>query len=179
MIKQKEKKKKVETEADEKEPEKAKSSFSTPDEIKEKRLFGSFQLENLPDISQANIPRLAEGEACNYRTQMIDMEYLIVIHCTHGVNRSGYMVTRYLMDRLGTQADYAIELVSTARGHTMNRESYLRVLVDDEILDYAREQARYSYLIDLKKYWKYVPGTRFTSAAFVAWREKKLRETNH
>ena len=129
----------------------------TPEEDEEKRLFGYFQRHNQPDITKANISRMSEDEACNYRTHMTDAEYLLVIHCTHGINRSGYMVIRYLMDRLGTPADDAIELVSTvrkfkisfrlvkvqARGHTMNRESYLKVLVDDEVLDYAREQARY------------------------------------
>ena len=44
---------------------------------------------------------------------MIETEYLIVIHCTHGVNRSGYMVARYLMDRLGVNAAEAIDTVST------------------------------------------------------------------
>ena len=46
---------------------------------------------------------------------MIETEYLIVIHCTHGVNRSGYMVARYLMDRLGVNAAEAIDTVSTVR----------------------------------------------------------------
>ena len=74
---------------------------------------------------------------------MQQSEYVIVIHCTHGVNRAGYMVTRYLMDRLGVPAPQAIDIVSEARGHTMNRNSYLKVLVDEEVLEYAREQARY------------------------------------
>ena len=145
----------------------------TPLEDEKRRFFSFFELPNQPDISQANIAQLTPQASDVYRQQMIDQSYLIVIHCTHGVNRAGYMITRYLMDRLGVDPDLAISLVSEARGHTMNRPSYLRVLLDSEVLDYAREQARYSFLIDKEKYWAYSPAQRFKSRAFVNWRNKQ------
>ena len=145
----------------------------TPAEEERRRYFSFFEPLNQPDISQANIATLSQEASSLYRQQMMDQSYLIVIHCTHGVNRAGYMITRYLMDRLGFDPNEAIELVSTARGHTMNRPSYLRVLLDSEVLDYAREQARYSFLIDREKYWAYSPAQRFKSRAFVNWRAKQ------
>ena len=44
---------------------------------------------------------------------MEESKYIIVIHCTHGVNRSAYMVARYLIDRLGYNPENAIDLVTT------------------------------------------------------------------
>jgi len=44
---------------------------------------------------------------------MCESKYIIVIHCTHGVNRSAYMVVRYLIDRLGYKPEHAIDLVTT------------------------------------------------------------------
>ena len=87
------------------------------------------------------------------------------------------MAIRYLIDRLGLAAQDAIRLVGEARGHSLARESYLNVLLDAETIAYAREQARYSYLIDISKYWKYVPGTRFKSRAFDNWRDNLKRKT--
>lgn len=36
-------------------------------------------------------------------------EFLIGVHCTHGLNRTGYMVCRYMRDRLGIPAKDAIK----------------------------------------------------------------------
>ncbi|VDP11848.1 unnamed protein product [Heligmosomoides polygyrus] len=33
---------------------------------------------------------------------------LIGVHCTHGLNRTGYLICRYLIDRMGWKADRAI-----------------------------------------------------------------------
>lgn len=33
---------------------------------------------------------------------------IIVVHCTHGVNRTGFMVCRYMMERLRLTADAAV-----------------------------------------------------------------------
>ena len=102
-----------------------------------RRFFSFYEPANQPDISEANIQRLKGDEVTKYRQvarfftqnhrcelkfcnqsgrkKMIETEYLIVIHCTHGVNRSGYMIARYLMDRLGVDAAEAIDTVSTVR----------------------------------------------------------------
>ncbi|CAF3219092.1 unnamed protein product [Rotaria sp. Silwood2] len=46
---------------------------------------------------------------------------LIGIHCTHGINRSGYFIVRYLIEILGQQPDDAIGAFNRARGHTIEK----------------------------------------------------------
>ncbi|XP_047990196.1 RNA/RNP complex-1-interacting phosphatase homolog [Leguminivora glycinivorella] len=54
-----------------------------------------------------------------------DCDTLIGVHCTHGLNRTGYMVCRYMRDRLGIQADDAISRFEKARGYKIERENYV------------------------------------------------------
>ena len=37
------------------------------------------------------------------------LDLLIGVHCTHGVNRTGYLVCRYMIDKLDFQPKNAIE----------------------------------------------------------------------
>ncbi|KAM9516623.1 RNA/RNP complex-1-interacting phosphatase [Guaruba guarouba] len=53
---------------------------------------------------------------------------LIGVHCTHGLNRTGYLVCRYLIDVEGMEANTAIELFNRARGHPIERINYIRHL---------------------------------------------------
>lgn len=53
-----------------------------------------------------------------------DCETLIGVHCTHGLNRTGYMVCRYMRDRLGVPAKDAIKKFEKARGYEIERENY-------------------------------------------------------
>ncbi|KAK0156431.1 RNA/RNP complex-1-interacting phosphatase [Merluccius polli] len=57
-----------------------------------------------------------------------DNDKLIGVHCTHGLNRTGYLVCRYLIDVDGVDPKKAIELFNLSRGHTMERENYLKDL---------------------------------------------------
>ncbi|CAF3978064.1 unnamed protein product, partial [Rotaria sp. Silwood1] len=43
------------------------------------------------------------------------------IHCTHGINRSGYFIVRYLIEILGQQPDNAIAAFNRARGHSIEK----------------------------------------------------------
>ncbi|XP_042875245.1 RNA/RNP complex-1-interacting phosphatase-like isoform X1 [Penaeus japonicus] len=54
-----------------------------------------------------------------------DNQKLIGVHCTHGLNRSGYMVCRYMIQQLGIPPDQAIADFNSARGHEQERENYL------------------------------------------------------
>lgn len=49
---------------------------------------------------------------------------LIGVHCTHGVNRTGYIVCRYMVERLGKTATEALDAYGQARGHLVERENY-------------------------------------------------------
>jgi atypical dual specificity phosphatase len=57
-----------------------------------------------------------------------DNKALIGVHCTHGLNRTGYLVCRYMIDKLSFTPDKAIEAFNDARGHAMERENYLMSL---------------------------------------------------
>ncbi|AGR57180.1 protein tyrosine phosphatase 1 [Choristoneura rosaceana nucleopolyhedrovirus] len=54
---------------------------------------------------------------------------LIGVHCTHGLNRSGYLVCRYLVDKLSVSPADAIIRFEEARGHKIERASYLQDLL--------------------------------------------------
>ncbi|KAM4634429.1 RNA/RNP complex-1-interacting phosphatase isoform 1-T2 [Polymixia lowei] len=57
-----------------------------------------------------------------------DNDKLIGVHCTHGLNRTGYLVCRYLIDVEGMDPKKAVELFNSSRGHTIERENYIEDL---------------------------------------------------
>ncbi|XP_051246896.1 RNA/RNP complex-1-interacting phosphatase-like isoform X2 [Dicentrarchus labrax] len=57
-----------------------------------------------------------------------DNDKLIGVHCTHGLNRTGYLVCRYLIDVEGMDAATALELFNSCRGHHIERQNYLNDL---------------------------------------------------
>ena len=50
---------------------------------------------------------------------------LIGVHCTHGLNRTGYLISRYLIEKLGWEPEKAIDAFDQARGHKQERANYL------------------------------------------------------
>ncbi|CAK1585265.1 unnamed protein product [Parnassius mnemosyne] len=54
---------------------------------------------------------------------------LVGVHCTHGLNRTGYMVCRYMRDRLGVPAAAAIRRFELARGYQIERDNYVADLL--------------------------------------------------
>ncbi|XP_008329186.1 RNA/RNP complex-1-interacting phosphatase-like isoform X2 [Cynoglossus semilaevis] len=61
----------------------------------------------------------------HFLTENPDNDRLIGVHCTHGVNRTGYLLCRYLIDVDGLDPRRAVELFNTSRGHSMERQNYL------------------------------------------------------
>ncbi|NXU04070.1 DUS11 phosphatase, partial [Buphagus erythrorhynchus] len=57
-----------------------------------------------------------------------DNDKLIGVHCTHGLNRTGYLVCRYLIDVEGMEPNAAIELFNKCRGHPIERANYIQDL---------------------------------------------------
>ncbi|XP_075766767.1 RNA/RNP complex-1-interacting phosphatase isoform X2 [Pelodiscus sinensis] len=57
-----------------------------------------------------------------------DNDKLIGVHCTHGLNRTGYLVCRYLIDVEGMDPNVAIELFNRSRGHSIERKNYIEDL---------------------------------------------------
>lgn len=55
-------------------------------------------------------------------------DFLIGVHCTHGVNRTGYLICRFMIEEMGYSAEEAIEQFSLARGHQIEKLPYLNDL---------------------------------------------------
>ncbi|XP_066095240.1 uncharacterized protein [Saccopteryx bilineata] len=53
---------------------------------------------------------------------------LIGVHCTNGINRTGYLICRYLIDVEGWDPDTAIQVFGEARGHQIDGCVYLKDL---------------------------------------------------
>uniref|UniRef100_A0A182TTL2 Uncharacterized protein n=1 Tax=Anopheles melas TaxID=34690 RepID=A0A182TTL2_9DIPT len=53
---------------------------------------------------------------------------LIGVHCTHGLNRTGYLICAYMILQLGYDPNEAIRLFNAKRGHRMERDKYLQSL---------------------------------------------------
>uniref|UniRef100_A0A8C3QMJ5 RNA/RNP complex-1-interacting phosphatase n=1 Tax=Cyanoderma ruficeps TaxID=181631 RepID=A0A8C3QMJ5_9PASS len=63
-----------------------------------------------------------------FLTHNKDNDKLIGVHCTHGLNRTGYLVCRYLIDVEGMEPNAAIELFNKSRGHPIERTNYIQDL---------------------------------------------------
>ncbi|KAI9575786.1 RNA/RNP complex-1-interacting phosphatase isoform X2 [Glossina fuscipes] len=53
---------------------------------------------------------------------------LIGVHCTHGVNRTGYFICSYMISELAIEPAEAIQRFVAARGHEIERSNYLNAL---------------------------------------------------
>lgn len=67
----------------------------------------------------------------NYISENPD-DSLIGVHCTHGLNRTGYLICRYLIDRMGWTAAKAISQFEYNRGHPIERGHYKKGLYEAE-----------------------------------------------
>uniref|UniRef100_A0A1I8NXI8 Uncharacterized protein n=1 Tax=Stomoxys calcitrans TaxID=35570 RepID=A0A1I8NXI8_STOCA len=57
-----------------------------------------------------------------------DNDKLIGVHCTHGVNRTGYLICNYMVSEMDVNANEAIDKFALARGHKIERNNYLDAL---------------------------------------------------
>ncbi|XP_043460955.1 RNA/RNP complex-1-interacting phosphatase-like [Leptopilina heterotoma] len=53
---------------------------------------------------------------------------MIGVHCTHGVNRTGYFICRYLVQQLGWKLTHALQAFQEARGYPIERQNYVSEL---------------------------------------------------
>lgn len=60
----------------------------------------------------------------NFLQANIDNDKLIGVHCTHGVNRTGYLISNYMISELKSSPQEAMQNVGEARGHPIERENY-------------------------------------------------------
>uniref|UniRef100_A0A915NA31 Protein-tyrosine-phosphatase n=1 Tax=Meloidogyne floridensis TaxID=298350 RepID=A0A915NA31_9BILA len=64
----------------------------------------------------------------NFIAQNVDNDKLIGVHCTHGLNRTGYLICRYLIQEDNWTATQAIESFGSARGYPIERGAYIQSL---------------------------------------------------
>ncbi|XP_077119237.1 RNA/RNP complex-1-interacting phosphatase isoform X3 [Ranitomeya variabilis] len=64
-----------------------------------------------------------------YLSENSGNEKLVGVHCTHGLNRTGYLVCRYLIDVLSMEPSEAVEKFNNSRGHSIERSNYLEDLL--------------------------------------------------
>uniref|UniRef100_A0A1L8DGA9 Putative mrna capping enzyme guanylyltransferase alpha subunit n=1 Tax=Nyssomyia neivai TaxID=330878 RepID=A0A1L8DGA9_9DIPT len=64
----------------------------------------------------------------DFRKDSKNESLLIGVHCTHGVNRTGYMICRYLIDCMNVEPEVAIKKFSESRGYKIERDVYLKEL---------------------------------------------------
>ncbi|XP_025016119.1 RNA/RNP complex-1-interacting phosphatase isoform X2 [Tetranychus urticae] len=70
---------------------------------------------------------------------------LIGVHCTHGVNRTGFMICQYMVNHLRMSASSAVHSFQEARGHEIERKSYVDALYRMDVSSYRNNyNNRYS-----------------------------------
>ena len=57
---------------------------------------------------------------------------VIAVHCTHGLNRSGFLVCNYLMNKYDYTVEQSVEIFNDARGHDIERTEYIDKLRIDK-----------------------------------------------
>ncbi|XP_072410335.1 RNA/RNP complex-1-interacting phosphatase-like [Chiloscyllium punctatum] len=65
----------------------------------------------------------------NFLSDNKDNDKLVGVHCTHGVNRTGYLICRYLIDVDGMEPHNAINLFNQSRGYQIERQNYIQDLL--------------------------------------------------
>ena len=64
----------------------------------------------------------------NFLYENMNNNKIILIHCTHGVNRTGFMICQYLIKQENKSPTEAILAFNRARGHSIERDIYLNKL---------------------------------------------------
>jgi atypical dual specificity phosphatase len=65
----------------------------------------------------------------NFLSENAGNDRLIGVHCTHGLNRTGYLVCRYMINRMKFEPQTAIDAFNVARGYSIERVNYLNDLL--------------------------------------------------
>ncbi|OQR74199.1 RNA/RNP complex-1-interacting phosphatase-like [Tropilaelaps mercedesae] len=84
-----------------------------------------FRLEGHSKLPTANEIEKIFITLKEYMKTAEDQTVLIGVHCTHGVNRTGYVICRYMIEQLGIAPEEAISRFQKARGHTFDHQEYV------------------------------------------------------
>ncbi|XP_017020147.1 RNA/RNP complex-1-interacting phosphatase homolog isoform X2 [Drosophila kikkawai] len=79
-------------------------------------------------------PRALAEKFCGFVADFLasnaDNDKLIGVHCTHGVNRTGYLICYFMITMMKKSPKEAIETFAAARGHEIERQNYMSSLKD-------------------------------------------------
>ncbi|XP_067857494.1 RNA/RNP complex-1-interacting phosphatase-like isoform X2 [Heptranchias perlo] len=81
------------------------------------------------EIPNAKIILSFKRAVKTFLSDNVDNDKLVGVHCTHGVNRTGYLICRYLIDVDGMDPHVAIDLFSKSRGYPIERQNYIEDLL--------------------------------------------------
>uniref|UniRef100_A0AC35GH24 Tyrosine specific protein phosphatases domain-containing protein n=1 Tax=Panagrolaimus sp. PS1159 TaxID=55785 RepID=A0AC35GH24_9BILA len=79
---------------------------------------------------QANVVEKFISIVDRYFESHKDEKYIVGVHCTHGINRTGFLICRYLMARKGWDAAKAIASFEASRGIKIERSEYINSLLN-------------------------------------------------
>lgn len=65
---------------------------------------------------------------------------IIGVHCTHGVNRTGFMICDYLVHELKMPPLEAIKVFEAARNHRIERDNYRKFLIEGKEPEHHQQQ---------------------------------------
>nr|CRZ23711.1 BMA-PIR-1 [Brugia malayi] len=82
------------------------------------------------NIQMENIEKFY-NTVSDFLSEHIHTGELIGVHCTHGLNRTGYMICRYLIEVDSWDVDSAIEQFEYCRGYKIERKKYIDSLRND------------------------------------------------
>lgn len=61
------------------------------------------------------------------------LDTLIGVHCTHGLNRTGYFICKYMTEKMGLEGTKAIRCFQTARGHPIERKLLIKDILSEPL----------------------------------------------
>lgn len=75
----------------------------------------------VPDLKYRNVFKEAVNEFLKINH---DNDKLIGVHCTHGVNRTGFLICNYMVREMNIEPNDALQRFAIARGHPIERDNY-------------------------------------------------------
>ncbi|XP_034950407.1 RNA/RNP complex-1-interacting phosphatase homolog [Chelonus insularis] len=86
-------------------------------------------------ITGGEVPKETKvREFCRVMDMIVSMakdHEIIGVHCTHGINRTGYLICKYLIKVCGWDCHSAIKAFESAREHNIRRMNYIQSLLLD------------------------------------------------
>ena len=102
-----------------------------PEEVEAVGLnFGQLVLHPVGHMGSKDLPEPFPSEQVveAFYREVEHEEGLVAVHCSHGLNRTGYLIIRYLVDRKGVEPEEAIRRFNKARGFPLQRASILNYI---------------------------------------------------